>query len=240
MVNRTVAVSAARKAEGDSDCVRLNATYVAALQSAGLIPVIVPPLSRPDDAAEAVARAGGLVLTGGGDMNPALYGDPLHPKANPPEDDRDATELAMIAGARDAGVPTLAICRGIQVLNVALGGSLMQDISSQLDTDIVHDVRDGRRSRTHEVRIEPGSRLARAVGATLITVNSLHHQAVARLAPGLKATGHSPDGIVEGVETEGDWWAMGVQWHPEEMHGAEEPWDRGLFRAFAEAVQQSR
>lgn len=236
MSNRTVAVSAARKVEGDTERVRLNAAYVLALQSAGLVPLIVPPLPRADDAREAVERAGGLVLTGGGDLNPVLYGEPLHPKANSPEDDRDATELVMIDAARAKGVPVLAICRGIQALNVALGGSLLQDIPSQFDTDIAHDVRNGRHSRTHEVLIEAGSRLAGAVGATRITVNSLHHQAVARLAPGLRATARSPDGVVEGVEAIGDWWVLGVQWHPEEMQETEEPWDRGLFAAFASAV----
>jgi putative glutamine amidotransferase len=237
MRNRTVVVSAARKPDGGTDRVRLNAAYVTALERAGLIPVILPPLSNAADALGVVANAGGLVLTGGGDLNPSLYGEPLHPRAHPPEDDRDATELAMIAAAHEARLPTLAICRGIQALNVALGGSLIQDIPSQLDSDVAHDVREGRQSRTHEVVIEPGSRLAKAVGATRITVNSLHHQAVARVAPRLRATAHSVDGVIEALETADDWWVVGVQWHPEEMHGAEEPWDRELFHAFARAVR---
>lgn len=237
MGNRTVVVSAGTRVDNGTARVRLNAAYVAALESAGLIPVIIPPLSDAAKAGDVLAAAGGLLLSGGGDVNPGLYGELLHPKADPPDDDRDATEIALVAKARTEGIPTLAICRGIQVVNVALGGSLVQDIPSQLDTDILHDVREGRKSRTHEVVLEPDSRLSAAVGATRITVNSLHHQAVARLAPGLRATAHSPDGVVEGIEYNGDWWMVGVQWHPEEMHETEEPWDQGLFHSFGAAVR---
>jgi putative glutamine amidotransferase len=238
MHNRTVLVSSARKREGGSDRVRLNSAYVAALENAGLVPLIVPPLTRVENAAGLMSVAAGLVLSGGGDLDPALYGEPLHAKANAPEADRDATELALIAAARELKTPVLAICRGIQAVNVALGGSLVQDIPSELPSAIVHDTEGARAARTHEVALEPGSRLARAVGATHIAVNSLHHQSVNRLAPGLRATAHSPDGVVEGLEAEDDWWLVGVQWHPEEMSGTEEPWDRRLFEAFARAVRR--
>lgn len=238
MPNRTVLVSSARKSEGGSDRIRLNSAYVAALENAGLVPLIVPPLTRVENAAELMSLAGGLVLSGGGDLDPALYGEQLHPRANPPEADRDATELALIAAARERTTPVLAICRGIQAVNVALGGSLVQDIPSQLPSAMVHDAGGQRTARTHEVALEPGSRLARALGATQIAVNSLHHQSVGRLAPGLLATAHSPDGVVEGLEARDDWWLVGVQWHPEEMSESEEPWDRRLFEAFARAVQR--
>jgi putative glutamine amidotransferase len=237
MGNRTVVVSAGTRLDDGTVRVRLNTAYVAALESAGLVPVIIPPLSDPARAGDVLAAADGLLLSGGGDVNPGLYGESLHPNANPPDDDRDATEIALVTKARAEGIPTLAICRGIQTVNVALGGSLLQDIPSQLDTDILHDAREGRKSRTHEVILEPGSRLSVAAGATRITVNSLHHQAVARLAPGLRATGHAPDGIIEGIESDGEWWMIGVQWHPEEMLEAEDPWDRGLFCSFAAAVR---
>ncbi|CAN5253387.1 gamma-glutamyl-gamma-aminobutyrate hydrolase family protein [soil metagenome] len=238
MRNRTVLVSSTRKVDGGTDRIRLNAAYVTALENAGLIPLIVPPLTRSEHAAGAMSIAAGLVLSGGGDLDPALYGEPLHPKGNPPDADRDATELALIAAARDAKAPVLAICRGIQAVNVALGGSLVQDIPSELSSAIVHDAQGSRGKRTHEVAIAPGSRLARAVGSTSIAVNSLHHQSVGRLAPGLVATAHSPDGVVEGLESADDWWLLGVQWHPEEMSGSEEPWDRRLFEAFAQAVRR--
>lgn len=234
--NRTVVVTGAKRNDGETERVRLNAAYVAALENAGLVPLIVPPLSRKSDAAEIVEHAGGLVLSGGGDLDPALYGEALHPRGNPPDAARDATELALIDAARRKKLPVLAICRGIQALNVALGGSLVQDIPSQMHGALEHDAPGKRTERSHPVTITPESRLARAIGATEISVNSLHHQAVARVAPCLKATAYSSDGIVEGIETEDDWWVLAVQWHPEEMDRTEEAWDRGLFRAFARAV----
>lgn len=238
MHHQTVLVSSARKCEGGTDRILLNSAYVSALENAGLVPLVVPPLSRVDHAADIMSIAAGLVLSGGGDLDPGLYGEPCHPRANPPDADRDTTELALIAAARARNVPVLAICRGIQAVNVALGGSLVQDIPSELESAIVHDAQGPREARTHEVAIEPGSRLARAVGSTRISVNSLHHQSVGRLASGLLATAHAPDGVVEGVESEGGWWLVGVQWHPEEMSGTEEPWDRRLFQAFARAVRR--
>jgi len=125
------------------------------------------------------------------------------------------------------------------MLNVALGGTLYQDIPAQIAEALGHNSKDARSSRIHPVRIEPGSRIAEAIGATDISVNSLHHQSVRDVAPGLVATAHSPDGVIEGIEsTDPDWWAIGVQWHPEEMNDAPEPWDRGIFKAFANKLTQ--
>jgi putative glutamine amidotransferase len=135
-------------------------------------------------------------------------------------------------------VPTLAICRGAQVMNVALGGTLLQDIPSLRPDATNHDLSSRRSERVHGLSIEPGSALANIVGETSISVNSSHHQAVDRVAPGLRATAKSPDGIVEALEsTQKGWWMVAVQWHPEELTGTPEPWDRRLFSAFAEAVR---
>lgn len=148
---------------------------------------------------------------------------------------RDATEAALIEGARDRGMPVLAICRGIQILNVALGGTLIQDIPSECETEILHDEEAARDSRTHEIAIESGSRIAAAMGTARCSVNSFHHQSVKRVAEGMRVTARSPDGVIEGLESVGeDWWVMAVQWHPEEMIHTGEPWDRGLFKAFAQ------
>lgn len=234
--NRMVAVSAERRKDEDIERVRLNAAYVTALENAGLVPLIIPPLARANDAAEIIRHAGGLVLSGGGDLDPALYGEPMHARTHPPHPARDATELALIAAARENRVPVLAICRGIQALNVALGGTLVQDIPSQVEGGLDHYTEQQRAARTHEISVVPGSRLAGALGTTRISVNSLHHQSVARVAPGLVTTAQSPDGVIEGLETTDDWWVLAVQWHPEEMSTAEEPWDRRLFAAFATAV----
>jgi putative glutamine amidotransferase len=186
-----------------------------------------------------MAAAEGLVLTGGEDVDPALYGQTPHEHLHAVNRVRDDTEIALVHAAREAGKPILAICRGPQLLNVALGGTLVQDIPSQLPDAIPHDVRDTRDTRTHDVIIEPGSRIAKAVDATRITVNSLHHQAILQVAPSLRVTARAPDGVIEGVESEGDgWWVVAVQWHPEEMNDSPEPWDRGIFRAFAARLDE--
>jgi len=234
----TVAVTASIRPEGDTSRVRLTAAYVTALERAGLVPLIVPPLSNAEAAASVLDSVAGLVLTGGEDVDPARYGEKRHEKVRSVNPARDATEAALIEEARARGTPVLAICRGIQILNVALGGTLVQDISSQCETSIDHDDEGARNSRTHEVEIEPDSLIARAVGAEHVTVNSFHHQSVKRVADGMRVTARSPDGVIEGIEsTDEDWWVMGVQWHPEEMTESAEPWDRGLFKAFAKQIE---
>lgn len=232
----TVAVTASIRLDGDTSRVRLTAAYVTALESAGLIPLIVPPLSSASAAAAILDSVSGLVLTGGEDVDPARYGEKRHEKVRSINGARDATEAALIEEAKARGKPVLAICRGIQILNVALGGTLVQDIPSQLDTRIAHDEDSPRNSRSHEISIEPGSLIAKAVGTERCTVNSFHHQSVKRVADGLRVTARSPDGVIEGLESTDDWWVMAVQWHPEEMTDSPEPWDRGLFKAFAQRL----
>ncbi len=234
----TVAVTAGIRPDGDTSRVRLTAAYVTALENAGLIPLIVPPLTSPDAAAAVLDSVAGLVLTGGGDIDPALYGEKRHEKVHSISAARDATEVALIKEAQERGTPVFAICRGIQILNVALGGTLVQDIPSQCETDIAHDDESARNSRTHEIAVEPDSLIAKAVGAEHLTVNSFHHQSVKRVADGMRVTARSPDGIIEGLEsTDDSWWVMAVQWHPEEMTDSTEPWDRGLFKAFARKLE---
>ena len=172
------------------------------------------------------------------DVDPARYGEKRHEKVRSVNPARDATEAALIKEAKERGTPVLAICRGIQILNVALGGTLVQDIPSQCETKIAHDEESARDSRTHEISVEPGSLIATAVGTEHLTVNSFHHQSVKRVADGMRVTARSPDGIIEGIEsTDEDWWVMAVQWHPEEMTDSAEPWDRGLFQAFARKLE---
>ncbi len=131
---------------------------------------------------------------------------------------RDATELALFDAARGRGLPVLAICRGIQIVNVAFGGTLYQDLPSERPSDVAHNQSHDRASRTHDVTVTPGTRLAAAIGAPMVSVNSYHHQAVDRLAGGLRISALAPDGVIEGVEVEdGDWWMTAVQWHPEDL-----------------------
>ena len=232
----TVAVTASIRLDGDTSRVRLAAAYVTALENAGLIPLIVPPLSRGDAAAAILDSVSGLVLTGGEDVDPARYGEKRHEKVRSVNAARDATEAALVEEAKVRGKPVLAICRGIQILNVALGGTLVQDIPSQVGTQIAHDEDTPRDARSHEISAEPGSLIAKAVGTEHFSVNSFHHQSVKRVADGMRVTARSPDGVIEGLESTEDWWVMAVQWHPEEMNDSPEPWDRGLFKAFAQKL----
>jgi putative glutamine amidotransferase len=217
--------------------VRLNEAYVTAIRAAGLTPLIVPPL-EPSELEPVLAAVKGVVLTGGEDVDPAEYGATTGPKTEKPHRQRDKYELALVGLAHDRRIPTLAICRGIQLANVALGGTLVQDIASECPSALEHDRSDERTMRVHDVDIDDDSMLARAVGDTHITVNSSHHQALARIGDGLRVTARSPDGIIEGVEWQrDDWWLLGVQWHPEELVHDSKGWDRGVFKAFADQVK---
>jgi putative glutamine amidotransferase len=204
----------------------------------GLVPLVVPPLSDTDAATQVLDVVSGLVLTGGEDLDPALYGNAPHPALGPVNCPRDLTELALLAGARERALPTLAICRGIQVVNVGLGGTLVQDLPSQRTNVVPHERDNARADRVHGVTVDPSSRLATIVGTPSLDVNSIHHQAVDRLGDALRVSARADDGVIEGVESEDPrWWMVGVQWHPEELTTTEEPWDRRIFEAFADACR---
>ncbi len=213
----------------------LNSAYLRSVLAAGGVPVVLSPLVGPSYAARALDGVDALILTGGEDMAPAWYQTEPHPKANPPSRERDLFELALFAAARQRELPILGICRGIQVVNVALGGTLWQDLPSERPGSVDHNPEAARNQRSHLVRLEPGSLAAGALGATEVLVNSFHHQAVRDLAPKLVATGWSEDGLVEAVEgAPGQPWLLAVQWHPEEMHAEIRSPDRGLFRSLVE------
>ena len=232
-----VAISAPAPLTRSSPRGKLREAYLRALEGAGLSPRIVPPSPDPAEAERLLADAAGLVLSGGADVAPARYGAEPHPNTGAPYPDRDATEIALLEAARRRGLPVLAICRGVQLLNVALGGTLIQDIEAERPEALPHASDGPRDARIHDVLVAPG-RLGDALGTRSIRVNSFHHQALDRVAEGLKVTAVAPDGIVEGVETPDEsWWVVGVQWHPEELVGAAEPWDRRLFAAFAAACR---
>jgi putative glutamine amidotransferase len=240
-----VAVTATVRTEDGVGRLRLPAAYLDVLERAGFVPIVLPPLAgTPEVVASAVDRVldivDGLVLTGGEDVDPARYGATASRELGPTNPARDATEIAAVLGARARLLPTLAICRGIQVVNVALGGTLIQDIPSQRPGALLHDPDACRDARTHPVRLIEGSRAARGLSATSVQVNSLHHQAIDQPAAGLAITGSAPDGIVEAVETrDDDWWVLGVQWHPEEFVRDHNAPDHGLFAAFAAAIRRA-
>jgi putative glutamine amidotransferase len=217
---------------------RVNAAYTHAAREAGLRPYLLPVL-QATDADAMLDGMDGLLLTGGEDVAPARYGEQPHPALGDVHAVRDEFELALVRAARARGLPTFAICRGVQIANVALGGALVQDLRSEWPGALAHESGRDRGDRTHGVTLDAGSRLARACGATGISVNSMHHQAIARTASGLAATAHAADGVIEGVEWTGDdWWMLGVQWHPEELLDTPEPWDRALFAAFGDAARE--
>jgi len=228
-VTLAVAVTAPRRIVDGRERVTLNTTYVRALEGAGLVPLAVPTILAPDRAAAALQGVRGLVLTGGEDVAPARYGAAPHPRLGEVDPVRDAAELALIAAARAQRLPILAICSGIQILNVALGGTLYQDLDSERPGPVPHT---GSETSHHAVRVEPGSLLERTLGARSATVNSRHHQAIRDLAPGLRAVAWAEDGVIEGAELADSAapWTVAVQWHPEDLT------ERALFDGFARAV----
>jgi putative glutamine amidotransferase len=240
MAKPVVALTSATKPVEGMMRVRLNQAYVDAARDAGLVPLVLPPVSEAE-LAGVVEAVDGIVLTGGEDVDPAAFGAERHPQTQDPHRERDHCELALVRLAQELRIPTLAICRGMQVVNVAFGGTLIQDIPSERPSEIDHDRSSERRMRVHGVRVDPESKLARALGGIALTVNSSHHQAVDRVAANLRVTAHAPDGIIEGAEWGGDdWWMLAVQWHPEELISDGKPWDRGLFHEFAVAVSGRR
>jgi putative glutamine amidotransferase len=194
----------------------LGVVYSRALEDAGGLPVVLPPLQ---DAAVAplVEHLSGLCVSGGPDIDPAAYGAEPHPRLGPVEPELDAFELAVVRRADAVGIPVLGICRGCQVLNVARGGTLHQHVPDVVDGSIAHRQTAAGRETSHDVRIEPGSRLASIVGPEGLDVNAFHHQAVDRLGRGLRPVAWAPDGIVEAIEGEGDALYLGVQWHVETL-----------------------
>jgi putative glutamine amidotransferase len=234
-----VAISATSSEWKGSERVRLSTNYVRSIEGAGLIPFIVPPLLSPADALQLLENAGGLLLTGGEDVDPARYGATPHPATAEPNVLRDVTELALLAAAKTLNRPVLAICRGVQLLNVAFGGTLVQDLPSERPSAINHDESEERAERSHAVALTEGSLVAAATGAQVMMVNSYHHQAADRIGDGLRISATAPDGVIEGLEViDPSWWVLGVQWHPEDLTTDAQTWDRGIFRAFAEQVRR--
>ncbi|NPA30747.1 MAG: gamma-glutamyl-gamma-aminobutyrate hydrolase family protein [Chloroflexi bacterium] len=214
-------------------------TYAQALYAAQAMPMLVP-LSTPVEQVLEVwwPLADGLLLAGGGDIDPARFHGQPHPKVDEVYPDRDAVEITLARRAVAEGVPVLAICRGIQVLNVALGGTLYTDIPDQLPDAVIHRGQGPLRHLcAHPVHLEAASRLAAILGTTDLCVNSFHHQGIKDLAPGLRAVAWSECGLIEAVEVPEHPFAIGVQWHPELMARQEHEPMQALFRAFAQAAR---
>lgn len=216
-----------------------NKTYITAVERAGGFPVgIMRPNS--EDAEAVLAHADGLLLMGGNDVDPARYAEPNR-SCVCCEPARDEVELLLLAKAMERRMPILVICRGFQVLNTAMGGSLHQDVEHEMDGGMHHDYHydaDGkplkRNILAHQVDIAEGSLLAKLAHATNVGVNSLHHQGIKTLGKGLRAVAHAPDGLIEAIEIEDYPFGLGVQWHPEEL---DDTASLNMFSAFIEATK---
>lgn len=216
---------------------RRMSDYMESVRRAGGEPIEVAAGGESPE--QIVARVDGIMLTGGGDVDPMLYGEPPHETFQAAETDRDAFEIALTKAAIAADVPFLAICRGMQLLNVAMGGTLIQDIPSQVPGALTHSVPEPRAHVAHEVWVSKDSRLSALLADHMedgetCHVNSRHHQAVAKVAPGFEVTATSPDGVVEAMEKPGAAFCIGVQWHPENFWRTGE--FRGLFEGFVQAA----
>ncbi len=209
----------------------LPAEYVEAVRRAGGIPLLIPPGEAQLE--PILARLDGLILTGGGDLDPSHYAGANHESIYMVDRERDATELALARRLVELGLPSLCICRGAQVLNVALGGTLIEHLPDEVGEELAHRLPERRPTR-HPILLEPDSRLARILGSQEIEAVSWHHQAVRRPAPGLRVVARAPDGAIEALEMPSHPWLLAVQWHPE-MTAATDPIQQRLFQALVEA-----
>ena len=217
----------------------MNQTYVRMLENLGALPVMIPLQMSEATLQGIFERLDGLFLPGGEDIDPSHYGAERHPQLGTTDPERDRTELLMTQWALAAGMPVLGVCRGVQVINVACGGTLYQDLPSQCPTLEKHDYFPPTYERyrvTHQVSIEPDSRLARALG-TIYGVNSMHHQGIAQLGNELRAVGRADDGLVEAVELPLLPFVVGVQWHPEELAKTDQ-YSNSLFYDFVCAAAE--
>ncbi len=223
-------------------CWVMSQQYVRVLVAAGAIPWIVPLLEGDRATLRSIYdRLDGVFLPGGVDMDPAAYREEPNDLCGRTDPARDEIELTLTRWAIEDKKPLLAVCRGIQVVNVAAGGTVHQDLAAQLPGAIKHDYfpRRGHYTRdqlVHDVRLTPGSRLASLLGAPTVQVNSMHHQGIKDVASGLRPTAYAPDGLIEGLESSNGHFMLGVQWHPESLIERDPRMER-LFSAFIEAAR---
>jgi putative glutamine amidotransferase len=217
--------------------IMLMQSYVKAILQAGGVPVLIPSMVAEDGWDALYARLDGILFSGGGDLALEHFAGEPHPRIDDVDPARDSVELKMIHAAASDGKPFLGICRGCQVVNVGLGGTLYTHIPDQLPNALDHSYPGNMRTvLVHEVKIEEGTHIAEIYGEPVIKVNSLHHQGLKDIAPLLRVAGHAPDGLVEAVELHDHPFGLAVQWHPEWL--TDQAWTRNLFRKFVEASEK--
>jgi putative glutamine amidotransferase len=218
-----------------------NQAYAHAVARAGGTPVLIPPVASLLTVSDIAGWLDGLLLAGGSDLDPSLYGEATSPESKAPEPERDRMELELARLALDQDLPIFGVCRGMQLLNVVRGGSLYQHVPAERPSEIDHE-QAGQLERTHiahDISVEPGSLLAGILGDELTGVNSFHHQAVKRLGEGLRVTAVAKDGIIEAMELADSPFVLAVQYHPEEMV-VSDPGSRRLFSAFVQACARHK
>ena len=216
----------------------LGQFYIQAVSQAGGLPILIPSSLPEDQLSVLVACLDGIIFSGGGDIAPAVYGAESAPEVKLVDQERDRTEIQLLREAIDSGLPFFGICRGLQVINVALGGTLYTHVLGQHPQGLKHDYYPDwpRDYLAHSVRVKNGSRLADILGVDEIRTNSLHHQGIHTLASELQPTAWAPDELIEAVELPGHPFGLGVQWHPEWLPAHAQM--QALFSAFVEAAHQ--
>ncbi len=223
-------------------CWLMGRSYIEELRKVGAVPWLIPLIPHDSETLQEIfARLDGVFITGGVDVDPRSYGEEKLPLCGATDPDRDVVEIALLQHALNRRLPVFAVCRGIQILNVACGGTLYQDVTAQVPAALKHDFfptpqQPSRKFLAHDVAVKPGSRLSHILGDAVVPVNSMHHQAIKELAPNLAPTAHAPDGIIEGVEGTAEQYLVAVQWHPEELTETQ-PGQARLFSTFADAAR---
>ena len=222
-------------------CWLMGRSYIEELRKVGAVPWVIPLIPHdPDTLQEIFNRLDGVFITGGVDVDPSRYREEKSPLCGRTDPDRDSVEISLLQHAMARQLPVLAVCRGIQILNVACGGTLYQDVTAQVPAALKHDFfptpeKPSRNYLAHDITVKPGSRLRHILGDAVVPVNSMHHQAIKDLAPHLVATAYAPDGIIEGVEGTDTQYLIAVQWHPEELTETQ-PCMARLFTTFTQAA----
>lgn len=223
------------------NCWIMGHRYVEALRNVGGLPWLIPLLPHDPDTMQGIfEKLDGVFLTGGVDVDPSRYGEPKHPLCGTTDPARDAIEIQLLAFALERKLPVLAVCRGIQILNVMCGGTLYQDVTAMVPAAMKHDYfptpeQPSRSYLAHDITVKADSLLGAALGESVVPVNSMHHQAIKDLAPSLRPTAFAPDGIIEAVESTSNHYVVAVQWHPEEL-AETQPGMKRLFESFAAAA----
>ena len=225
----------------DTQDISMRPGYLKALAAAQALPVVLPLTLSPEDCRQLARSLDGFVFTGGPDPHPFLFGEETHSCCGNVSSQRDSMELSLMKAVMEAEKPILGVCRGIQILNIGLGGNIYQDIPSQYSGShgsfpLAHRQPYDYHVPSHTVSVAEGSLLSEICGCTSLKVNSMHHQAVRDLAPGLKACALAPDGLIEGMELAGYPWFLAVQWHPEYLW-EKDPKAARLFRSFVDACR---